>query len=160
MDGRLLSLKLCSFVPVTAIIPPDTVIAGGVRLGGKETTVGHNFLTGNPAGKREKLIIALQEYLDHRGDDYVNVNDLPADDPDHPDHVDFALPILTDHLGITDDGTSTLITVKDRLFIWDDGPNKKYLVSRSIACGIILVQENDPSLGGEDRYSLMFERVR
>lgn len=147
-------------MPVSAIIPPDTVFAGGVRCGGKEIKIGHNFLTGNAAKKRETIVTNVQEWLDHRGDGYVNINDLPPDDIDHPDHPQHpGYPVLTEHLGIADDGSSAEITVRDPVFIWDDGPNRKFLVFRSIWYKVELTVPNDPVLGGNDRYVQTFTRT-
>lgn len=150
-------------MPVKQVLKPTTTIAAGVVLAdGKEVTISHQYLTGNPAGKRQKLLEAAQGYIDTEGASYTNINDLdPITDPDHPAHAAHpGYPVVTDCYGITDDGTTAQVTVRYKRFIWDDGVNKKYLVIRNAWVYTRLIMENDPTLGNNDRYESQIVRIK
>ena len=134
-------------MPVQYTIPPDLTLAGGVALGGTEYTVNHNQLSGNTAGKLAKITELLQEVLDSR----INTDDLPLDDPEHPDHADNA--------ALNYNTYSDLTGIQEQRFYWQENPSKLHLIHREIFVEIILVLANDPILGGEDRYSLSLRRL-
>lgn len=122
-------------------VEPTATIAGGIIMGGQTWTVNHNQLTGNTEGKRVKCEAAIQELVDSR----TNVNDLPADDPEkpgHPDNAALGYTEYTDPAGIA-----------ERAFYWKDGP-RTWLIHRTHLITIVLVQAGDPTLGGNDRYSI------
>ena len=136
-------------MPVQAIIAPDSVIAGGVRIGGQDFTVRHNQLSGNTEGKRRKLIERLQEdVLDSRMDEST----LPVDDPERLDHADNAALGYNTYDDSFRRGDDSLID--ERAFYWQQNPQKTWLIHREIYCDIELILVNDPTLGGNDRYSL------
>jgi hypothetical protein len=134
-------------MPVQALIEPTATIAGGVVLGGQTYVVNHNQLSGNTAGKIAKATELLQERLDSR----INVDDLPVDDPEHPDHADNA--------GLGYNAYFDPVGIAERMFYWQKNPSQVFLVHRNILVSIVLVMANDPSIGGEDRYALELRRL-
>jgi hypothetical protein len=137
-------------MPVHAIIPPDATYAGGVVYGGNTWRVRHNQLSGNTEGKRVKMREALQ---DTAFDILVDVSNLPVDDPERLDHPDNAAEGLNtyDSQFYKPDGS----LIMERRFYYKRNQNTTYLVHRRVVCDIILEQENDPTLGGNDRYALV-----
>lgn len=136
-------------MPVQPIIEPTATIAGGVRVGGVDYTVNHNQLSGNTEGKRRKLIELMQDNI---FDVRILTTDLPQDDPDRDD-VGFNTYDNPYRRG--DDSL-----IDERIFYWQQNPQKKWLVNRSIYADIILVQASDPTIGGNDRYALVLRRTR
>lgn len=136
-------------MPVHAIIPPDETIAGGIVYAGNTWTINHNQLTGNAEGKRRKMIEALQDRLDNR----QNVDDLPLDDPDHPDNSP-GFNTYDDLYRRPDDSI-----IDELYFFYQQNPQTLWLVGRGIVCDIVLAVENDPTLNGNDRYSLILKAL-
>ena len=142
-------------MPVHAIIPPDATVAGGVIYAGNTWVVTHNQLSGNTQGKIDKMRENLQELA---FDVRVDWEDLPIDDPerlDHPDNAALGLNTYDDPYKRPDDSL-----IDERAFYYKRNNNLTYLIHRSIYCDIILVMANDPSIGGNDRYSLVLSRTR
>jgi len=142
-------------MPVHAIIPPDATYAGGVVYGGNTWRVRHNQLTGNTEGKRRKMIELLQGTA---FDNAMDVDTLPIDDPERPDHPDNAqlnYNTYDDQFRRPDDSL-----IDERAFYFQRTQNQLYLIHRSIVCDIVLAQANDPALGGNDRYSLQLTRLQ
>lgn len=138
-------------MPVHAIIPPDATIAGGVNLGGTVYTVRHNQLSGNTEGKRRKLVERLQDVLENR----IKTTDLPLEDSEHPDHADNAglnYNTYSDPYRRPDDSL-----IWEKAFYYRKNAGNIWLVHRPVGCDIVLVMENDPTLGSEDRYSLVLQ---
>ena len=135
-------------MPIQAIIPPDSTIAGGVVIGGNTFTVNHNQLTGNAEGKRRKLIEALQDVLDT----VIDVADLPLDDPDHPDNSP-AFNTYDDYYRRVDD------SIIDELYFFYQKGGQHKIICRNVVADIILSVTNDPTLGGNDRYSIQLSRL-
>jgi hypothetical protein len=141
-------------MPVHAILEPDTTFAGGVVYAGNTWQVRHNQLSGNTEGKRRKMIEALQ---DTAFDNVMDVDDLPTDDqewPDHPDNGQLGYNTYDDQFRRPDDSL-----IDERAFYFQRTQNQLFLIHRSVVCDIVLEQENDPTLGGNDRYSLELRRT-
>ena len=118
-------------------------------IGGQSYTVSHNQLTGNTEGKRRKLIERLQE---NAFDSRQLEDTLLVDDPerlDHPDNAALGLNTYVDPFRRPDDSL-----IDELIFYWQQNPSKIWRIHRSVWCDIILAMENEPSLGGKDRYSL------
>jgi hypothetical protein len=130
-------------MPVEGIISPDTVLAGGIVWQGNVWTVSHSQLSGNTAKKIATLTERLQDVLDV----VTNIDDLPTDEPTHPNQ---GPPFAT-----YQDKTG----VQERYFYWEDR-NTTYLVERPVFVEIILTTQNDPELGGNDRYTLRLRRLQ
>ena len=141
-------------MPVHSVIPPDSTIAGGVVYAGNTWVVNHNQLTGNTQGKLDKMRENLQELA---FDVRVDWTSLPVDDPERKDHVDNAALGLNEYGDPYKRPDGSLID--ERIFYYKRNNNLTYLIHRSVYCDIILVMANDPSIGGNDRYSLALSRT-
>jgi hypothetical protein len=134
---------------IQAIIPPDEIIAGGVVVGGETYTVRHNQLSGPAEQKIERLRQNLMEFALQNA---TNVNDLPADDPEHPDHPDNASLGYNTHDDQHRKPDGSLIL--ERAYYYQKNPSTVFLIHQNTMVEVDLVLENDPTLGGNDRYSL------
>ncbi len=136
---------------ITGIIPPDATIAGGIRLAEQTFTVNHNQLSGNTQGK----IIRLQEMLADVLDDRFQITGpgatFPPDDPDHPDSPDNPGTYNTyGDLYERPNGS----WIDEATYYWQQNPQRLWIVYRNTVAQIILEVENDPTLGGNDRYAI------
>jgi hypothetical protein len=140
-------------MPIQAIIPPDEIFAGGVIIGGVEYKVRHSQLSGNTEAKITKLRLDLQEFaFDNRQDP----RDLPTDDEDYVadiNNVPAHIPYSTELEPIPGE------PIRLRRFYYRPKPQEIWVISRNATVTIDLVLENDPALGGNDRYQITVTRI-
>jgi len=129
------------------VLTPNINIAGGVVIGRQIYQVGHQ--NGNVENKRRRALELLQGILDNK----QNAFDLPTDDPHHPDNTP-ALNEYDDEWRRPDDSL-----IDELYFYYRQNPATLHIICRGILADIILEVENDPTLGGEDRYSLQLRRL-
>ena len=142
-------------MPIEAFIEPDEIIAGGVVIYGQTYTVRHNQLSGNTQAKLRRLREMLQELA---FDNRMHTDDLPLDDPEHPDHPDnesLGYNEWDDPFWRSTDGSF----IDEKRFYYRQNPQNLWLIHRAKICDIILLLENDPTLGGNDRYLITVMRL-
>jgi hypothetical protein len=140
-------------MPIKESIPPDDTYAGGVVIGDVEYKVRHTQLSGNTESKIAKLRLDLQEYaFDNRQDP----RNLPTDDEDYVadiNNVPTHIPYYTELEPVPGE------PIRERRFYYRPKPQEIWVISRASVCYIVLVLANDPTLGGNDRYSIQVDNL-